>query len=297
MRSLILLVAVLASWSHTADGQTRITRLDAPTVEAGIRQAVQTGDAPRFWVGYSVTRRMYADSRFGWWSDGSVQAPLGELLNGSPDVREAARRALQLQAEENTLVDKEIAVLLRFRGSALDGVRLVTLDSPARLDDERLYWLGLRPDDESLAWLLERWEGTSDADLREELTAAVGVHDAHQRTVPFLLAAAREDGNEDVRDAARYWAAYGLVSALGLQREVRRSDEEDQRRVKRSAIYALVNAREEQAVALLSDLVRNNGDLDVRREALLQLAHLDDGVGLPALAVLARSVNLDSYQR
>lgn len=295
----ITLVVMPTAIGQVATGQVR----HAPDLELDrlfetARTLAETADSESVWVGYSIGRQMYANSHFGWYGGGSGGRVLSEVLAGKPhaaseDIVDAARRALAtLEAEgedsdeEEPLIEKDVAILFRLqRSGEVSEMRLATLDAPARLGTAPILWGGRRPARESLAFLESQLTALPD-DLEEEVVAAIGAHDLPKLVLPVLVEIASQRGDQDAGEAARHWLADHLAVTMGLRPQIRqpRSSGDE---VRRSALYALINAEEGSAPDLLVRLIASSPDTEIRRLALIQLAHLDDRAGESALLGMA----------
>lgn len=244
---------------------------------------------PRAWVGYSVTRRMYSNSYFGWY--GRSGPTLGELLQDvSLDqdraVQAAARRALSEREDSPRLVEKTLGVLFRIaaREGVIDDVRVVTFDTTPGLDDAPLLWLGPRSNDESLEFLTAL-AAESRSSLREDLIGAIGAHDAPATVIPYLIRIIENDKDDDVRETAGQWLAARVADKRGFFRQ---GDGTEDEAVRRSALYALINSDTGDATEILLRILQTSDSPALKRAALMQLPQVDDGRGLPALVRLAR---------
>ncbi|NNE70043.1 MAG: HEAT repeat domain-containing protein [Rhodothermales bacterium] len=299
MKRLLACVVFTCVGSVASLGQVR--HADGTPLTDMVSQAVSMAselEATRIWAGYGLTRTMPSNTHFGW--HGHDGATLGSLLRpqgsdaeqgGDAEfaIRDAARRALSDAQNVGTLVTKEFGVLFRIDvgetgPEAIDEVRLVTFDATPGLDGLPLLWLGSRSQDASLDFLLGL-DSTTHGTVREDLVGAIGSHDAPAGVIPFLARLVESDPEEDVRETAGQWLAARVADAMGLQRPGRRTDAEE---IRRSALYALTNSDTADATGLLLRVLETSDDSSLKRAALMQLAHVDDGGGLPALVQLAR---------
>lgn len=290
----LMALGLMALWgTSVASGQVRHAHdLQLSEMTHRASDLAEELRVPRTWVGYSVTRRMYSNSYFGWF--GGSGPTLGELLqDASLDqaeaVQAAARRALNQQDDAPTLVEKTLGVLFRVaaRGGsegAIDDVRVVTFDTTPGLDDEPLLWLGPRPNDESLDFLTTL-TAASRSSLKEDLIGAIGAHDAPSTVIPYLIRTIETDDDDDVRETAGQWLAARVADQKGFFRVGEASEDEA---IRRSALYALVNSDGGDATEILLRILQTSDSPDLKRAAIMQLPQVDDGRGLPALVRLAK---------
>ena len=250
--------------------------------EARVR-AYKTG----FWAAYSIELMAEEGSHIGTFHFGSREAGLtlgeivaGKRLDGPPSapqsVRTTARKALE-DLERKTgpakTVRKNVALLFRFKDAGRprpEEVGISDLDIAFDLEALPLIWLGGAPDDESLAVVRKLYDAGGGQELRKDLVAAAGVHDAPALVVPFLDAVLKSRENDAVRKDAAFWLGQqGGPPALKILRGTARIDPSSE--VRKGAIFGLSQIESEAAVDELIELVRTAGNGDVRHEALFWL--------------------------
>lgn len=293
MKLLMAVCLVALCGTSVASSQVRHAHdLQLSAMSARASDLAEELRVPRAWVGYSVTRRMYSNSYFGWY--GRSGATLGELLQDASleqdqAVHAAARRALNEREDSPRLVEKTLGVLFRIAArdgseGVIDDVRVVTFDTTPGLDDAPLLWLGPRSNDESLEFLTAL-AAESRSSLREDLIGAIGAHDAPATVIPYLIRIIENDKDDDVRETAGQWLAARVADERGFFRE---GDGTDDEAVRRSALYALINSDTGDATEILLRILQTSDSPALKRAALMQLPQVDDGRGLPALVQLAR---------
>lgn len=284
MWAAVLTLAVPASGQDVVRA-TGVHVTESLSYAAGI---AQDREWDRVWVGFTVPRTEYGGMYYGG-NLNSDRRTLEDVLD-PPTVEQAARRAL-LRASGEETETTAVAVLLQLEEGSLRDARIRSMGAPAGLGGQPLVWLGEADPLDSLPWLMALLDD-SRGELREDLVSAIGLHELPDTVVPFLFELAHSDPDEEVRERARFWMADAVASRMGLMRGSAEERDSDDARVQRSAVYALVNSDEAGAPARLERLIESGTSKEVKRHAVLNLAYLDDGRGLPALEVLARRAGL-----
>ena len=248
------------------------------------------------WVVYSIRRMMGENSWIGsfgrdWREAPTLESVLTGTIPGSPGQAESLRNAAQEALDRangqrsDRKVEKDVAVLFRFHGARLDEVDLSNLDLHFDFEDVPVIWLGAAEDRESIDLLSASYAAASDDDCREDLVAAVGMHDDVALVRPFLLDIIESRAPEDVRADAVFWLhrdeSPESVRYLARLAEDDRADE-----VREQAVFALSRMAREDALDRLIALARFDGDDDVREDARFWL-------GQKASSVLVGNVDDD----
>lgn len=204
------------------------------------------GNSGDFWVGYQITRFMDSNSYIGHFSNHwRDRASLQEVIYGTPPSRKnesitaTAKRVLaELNGQPVQLVRKDVALLFRFRNGNPSEVRVTNMELPVDLSSRSLYWLGRAQDPESVILAGSLFKKATDADYKEDLVTAVGVHADADETVPFLKDVLQSDEPGEVRENAAFWLGQTDVEpALSILVHAARSDASDD--VREKAVFAL----------------------------------------------------------
>jgi hypothetical protein len=125
--------------------------------------------------------------------------------------------------------------------------------------------------DASLDFLIEELRHS---DRGEKLVAAIAMHD-HPRTVTELIQLARHDDEKDVRRQAIFWLGQraGEKAAAELRRFVDEDPDDD---VRQHAVFAISQLPRERSVPILIELVKTHKRPGVRKKAMFWLAQTGD---------------------
>jgi hypothetical protein len=342
-RSVVLSLILLAGAAQAAPGLV-LKHPDPGTALAdrwgwAFRTATGGPYAGGFWVGYSIRRKMSENSFIGSfnWPSRSEDWTLAGILSGrkisAPDpqadersVREAARRALD-EIENRTrperIVDKEIAVLFRFRpSSGAVPVEMEYCDLQSLFDPKGapLLWLGPAGDADSLAALDRFYSGPAGIEVKKDIVGAAGLHQSSGLALPFLERAASPASPEAIRiEAAEALAEQATPRAVEVLRrliaedrspDVRReavsalaespvpaaldalietASKSPDKAVRVEALEGLAEKASARATAALNRAAFDDKDTEVQKEAVSALAELPRGESLPALTNVART--------
>ncbi len=343
LRSLVLTLIILsgAAWAapgrvfkHPDPGASLTARWDW-----AFRTAKEGAFADGFWAGYSIRRKMSENSFIGsWnWPPKADDWTLDRILSGrgrpaadpeadERNIKEAARKALDEidgRTRPESIVDKDIAILLRFRPSSGSVPLEIEICDVQSLFDPKgapLFWLGPAGDSDSMAALERFYSGPAGLEAKKDLIQAAGLHQAPGIALPFLERAAAtsspeafrreataalgdqpvpravevlrrligEDRSVEVRKAAVEALASSSVPAA-LDVLIETAGKSPDEAVREAALEGLAEKASERAVAALSRAAFNDKETEVQRAAVAVLAELPQGKALPALANVART--------
>ena len=343
LRTAVLTLILLAGAAQAAPGLV-VKHPDpaAPLADRwawAFRTAAGGPYAGGFWAGYSIHRKMSEHSFIGSfnWPPRSEDSTLAGILFGrkvpvsdpkadEQSVREAARLAIDEidhRARPERIVDKEIAVLFRFRPSSGSvPVEMEYCDLQSLFDSKGapLLWLGPAGDADSLAALDRFFSGPAGIEVKKDIVGAVGLHQAPGAALPFLERAAApafpevlrieaaealaeqtvpravevlrrligEDRSLKVRtEAVSALAACTLPAALDALIETALKSPDKELRVE--ALEGLAEKASERATAALNRAAFDDRDTEVQKEAVSALAELPRRESLPALTNVART--------
>ena len=267
---------------HAGPGESLSAR-----VEWAQREARARGYKAGFWTAYSVERLTEENSHIGSFDFGSrsSELTLGEIIAGKRlDKPASAPRSVQTTARdvledlERTpkpakKVRRDVALLFRFGDTGRarpERVALSDMDLAFDLKGRPLVWLGEATDEESLGFVRKLFAAAGDEEIKEDLIAAAGIHDAPALVIPFLETVLKSRESDEVRKDAAFWIGQqGGPSALKILGGTARTDPSIE--VRKGAVFGLSQVELEAAVDSLIELARTAGHADVRREAVFWL--------------------------
>jgi len=259
-----------------------------------------------YWIGYSIERYMYEDSRIGRCGRNDGDLPtLQELLLGKgragPDVVQERKmlRAVQKELQsvsadktERQKVLKEVAVLFRYPGpradiTDFDKVHMSTLDCLVDLKALPLVWLGTVKDAESIPFLDGLYESSQRQQCKRALMAAVSTHDTKSRVIPCLRKYVTQEDNVDLRCQAVFWLAQqDHRDAFDILKNVARNDASSKVR-KDSVFWIGQKAKADDLIQLLETVALKDPVRDVRKKAVFALSQVPHERGVDALVRIA----------
>ena len=288
-------------------------------------QARQLGKRT-FWIGYTVSRPEWLEHSM--YVDRGTEV-VGENIRMSGrlfgDFQGLAFRGVRLGPLIKTRDSDDIAILLGFTAdqsgkTALMHVHVASFYLPVDFRGRSLFWLGAASDVQSLPLVQDLFSSAPQAELREDLVSAIGVHGSSETVVPILQriltgrdpkdvraqaaewlgfhptraavnalsAAARNDAVSDVRrEAAEALGDNGLPAATDSIIAVARTASDAEAR--REAVEGLAQKEPESALPALTSIAQTDRDEDVQREAVETLGELPNGRGLNAVREIART--------
>ena len=156
------------------------------------------------WIGYSIERLMHVNSHMGRYSSKQTYPTFGELLYGIK-----SERSERFGDNSDRKVMKEMVIMFHVNRSGKVGdVMFSTLDGEAYMDDD-IYWLGHAEIDNSLTKVESLMSESRDDDVREDLVAAISMHDT-PRALSLLRSILKGDDVSDVREQAAFWMSPGI---------------------------------------------------------------------------------------
>jgi HEAT repeat protein len=192
------------------------------------------------------------------------------------DIKQRARRErddLEEKSRPERRVWKEVAILLRYATAAKTGptqVNMSNFDLPVDLGGLPLVWLGEANDTESLDWLEKTYRASPAKEVKEQLLAAVGIHQDPALTVPILAAVLKSREPEDLRRNATFWLSQqDSKKAYELLLETAKKDRS--REVREGAIFGISQMGLEESVDGLIGLAKSADDEEVRKQAIFWL--------------------------
>jgi HEAT repeat protein len=263
-------------------GGTLSARMDWAFGEAS-RRSFRDGS----WVGYSIRRLMGEHSSIGSFDCRATATPtLQEIISGqrneySPSkaaagVEERARQVLDDMDKEGRpekKVWKDVAILVRYGRAAKTGIERVEMSNlDLRFDLKRipLIWLGEAEDAESLAWLKKAYRTVNEEEVKENILAAVGIHQNSALAIPILASVLESREPEHLRRMATFWLSQqNDKKTYELLLETARKDRS--REVREGAVFGISLMELEESVDALIGLAKSADDEEVRRQAIFWL--------------------------
>ena len=279
-----------------------------------------------YWIGYQVSRPS--------WLEHSVYVDRGSEVTG-PGVKISGRmfgnfqgflfRGVRLAPLTGTGDSDDIALLFGFSTDAggrvaLTHVHVASVYLPVDFRGRTLFWLGNAQDTQSIPVVEALFAATPQAQLREDIVAAVGIHGSSAVVVPILLRWLISREATDVRSQAAEWLGFhpSAAAVAGLSGAARNDPAGDVRRqaaealgdnpleaatdsaiavartatdpdARRAAVEGLGQKTSDRALAALVTIAQSDRDEDVQRAAVETLGEMPNGRGLAAVRGIARS--------
>ena len=288
------------------------------------RQLGKRGGA--YWIGYTIPRPS--------WLDHSVYVDRGTEVQGE-NVTMSGRmygnfqgfmfRGVRLPSLTGSSDSDDIAMLFGFRTDqggkpVLTNVHVASAYLPVDFRGRTLLWLGGATETQSLPIVQDLLAATSNADLREDVVSAIGVHGSSDVVVPVLVRLLTSREPEGVRRQAAEWLGFHPTpsAVVALSATARTDVSSDVRReaaealgdntlpaatdsliavaktakdadVRREAVEGLGQKTSDHAFATLVSIAKTDVDDDVAREAVETLGGMQNGRGLAAVQDIART--------
>jgi hypothetical protein len=302
-----------------------------------LRETSRLGFKKGFWAGYSIRRLMGECSSIGTFDRRSrSEATLEEVLSGQraeyptlsrgESVKQRAKQVLDNLEEEGRpekKVWKDVAILFRYgrpAKDALDRVSMSNLNLHFDLEGLPLIWLGEAADEESLDWLEKTHRETRTEEVKENILAAVGIHQNPGLVVLILASVLESQETDELRKNAAFWLgqqndwkAYEILMQTAQKdrsREVREgavfaisqieleesvdgliglAKSADDKEVRHQAIFWLGQKASNKATAALKSMAYENGELKIQEQAVFALSQLPGNEGVEALIKVAKT--------
>ena len=254
-----------------------------------------------YWIGYTIKRPS--------WLEHSVYVDRGMEVKGQ-DITISGRlfgdfqgfmfRGVRLARLTGSNDSDDIVILLGFTDQsgkvALSHVHVASFYLPMDFRGRTLFWLGDAADAQSLPLVEALFTATPQAELREDVVAALGIHGSSDLVVPVLLRLLMSREPTDVRAQAAEWLGFHPTPAavVGLSAAARNDQAGD---VRREAAEALGDNTFPAATDSTIAVARTASDPETRREAVEGLGHNDSDRALTALVAIAQSDRNEDVQR
>jgi len=264
-------------------------------------QARQLGKRT-YWIGYTVARPE--------WLEHSMYVDRGTEVTGQNirmsgrlfgDFNGLAFRGVRLGPLIKSGDSDDIAILLGFatdKGGnvTLGHVHVASFYLPVDFRGGSLFWLGAASDAQSLPVIQDLFSSTPQAELREDLVSAIGIHGNSDAVVSVLQGILTGRQPTNVRSQAAEWLGFHPTRAavVALSATARNDAARD---VRREAAEALGDNALPAATESTIAVARTASDPDARREAVEGLGRKDSDNALAALISIAQSDRDEDVQR
>ena len=290
------------------------------------RTQVQRLGKRAYWIGYTIPRPA--------WLQQSVYVDRGMEVKGRNitisgrmfgDFQGFMFRGVRLAPLTGTPESDDIVLLFGFSVDqsgkpALWHVHVASVYLPVDFRGRTLVWLGNAVDAQSLGLVQDVFAATPQAQLREDLVSAIGVHGESETVVPLLVRLMNGRESNNVRSQAAQWLGFHPTAAAvnALSAAARNDASADVRReaaealgdnampaarestvsvaktatdaeTRRAAVEALGQQATDQALTALAAIGQNDRDEDVQRAAVEALGDMPDGRGIAAVRDIARN--------
>jgi len=262
-----------------------------------------------YWIGYSIQRLMGPGEIFisGSTFNGRMKLDgphpsIEELVTGKPTprefgyekgVKETAQDVLA-KLEKNkraeTKVLKDIGILLHFKKGASTPYDLQMMNMVITVDLEKqpLLWLGKADLQQSFQLLKPMYDQLKDAELKEDVLAAISCHDQIVDLLPFLRQILQSNDPVDCRELAAILAGdIATQESLDLLKATMKNDLSED--VREGALIGISEMNLPAAEKALMDFALHYGDNEVRETAIALLADKETPEAINTLRQLAWS--------
>ena len=277
----------------------------------------------RYWIGYGVSQVKTLPAFI--YSDRS-RTVMGDRISFSGNIFSTDATGLRFPGRSLAVPTGHGGVKVLFeldaggREPRLVALHTSTMSLPVDTKSLPVYWLGAADAAQSLDRIDRFYQLTSSPELKHDLVAAAGVHDASALVVPWLERRIASGDPDEIRGNAAEWIArHPVAASIAVLDRTARTDRSSHVRqeaaeglgdvalpeatpvlitlarslpdadARREAVEALGARPEQAATDALAAIARDDGDLDIQREAVETLGDFEDKRGVAILMELARS--------
>jgi HEAT repeat protein len=266
------------------------TAASLPSRWAWAEGAARTAGRRTYWIGYSVSPVRTLPPFI--YSDRSSTV-MGDRISFNGDLFSTSATDLRFPGRVLAVPPGQSGVKLLFELAAggreprLTAVHTSTLSLPIDTKGLPVFWLGPAEAAQSLDRIDRFYQGTSNPDLKHDLIAAAGVHDASAAVVAWLERRIASQDPEEIRGNAAEWIArHPIPASITVLDRTARTDRSSH--VRQEAAEALGDVALPEATPVLIALARSLSDTDARREAVEALGSRPERAASDALATIAR---------
>jgi beta-lactamase regulating signal transducer with metallopeptidase domain/HEAT repeat protein len=254
-------------------------------------RSARAAQRSRYWVGYTVSPVktlppfVYIDRSGTLRRDRMTFS--GHILTSDVSGLRFPGRPLALPLSEKGTLKLLFGFDTAGRAVRLTAVHISTPSLPVDTKDLPVFWLGPADAVQSLEHVDALYQRASMLDLKDDLIAAAGVHDASSAVVAWLERRVAGRDPDTLRGDATEWIAWHPIAAsvTALDR-IARTDRASH--VRQEAAEALGDLALPEAATVLIALARTLQDPDARREAVEALGARQELEARDALGSIAR---------
>jgi len=275
----------------------------AARMDWALKEASHRGFEKGFWAGYSIRKLMGERSSIGTFDHRSrLEATLEESLSGrraeyptlsrEESIKRRARKELddmEKEGQPEKKVWKDVAILVRYGKTSRtepERVDMSNLDLHFDLKGLPLVWLEEAADEESLDWLKTTYRRVRTEEIKENILAAVGIHQSPDLVIPILDSVLESQEADELRKNASFW--------LGQQNDrkaydilIQTAKKDSSSEVKEGAVFAISQIELEESVDGLIGLAKSADDEEVRHQAIFWLGQKASNKATAALKSMA----------
>jgi hypothetical protein len=152
----------------------------------------------------------------------SISGQKLEYSSASPDsiIKQRARQVLanlHKEGQPEKKVWKDVDILARYGKPAKtepERMDMTNLESYFDLEGHPLIWLGEATDGESLDWLEKTYRETRTEKVKENILAAVAIHQNPALVVPILASVLESQETDELRKNSAFWALEVLIEII-----------------------------------------------------------------------------------
>ncbi len=236
----------------------------------------QNDNAAGYWIGYSITKLMRADSYMGSWG-GRGLTTLASLIGSSEkaELNNGSRGSGFIhgrRGKNESLVEKEIGILFYFkRGDRVPAdIVMSNVSLNVDLKGKPLVWVFGASQSESIAVLGAMYDTLDRKGVKEDAIRAIGIHDDAPGAYAFLVDVFNTESAKDLREEAIFWIGQqDTEEALTFIRKAIQNDPSTD--VREKAVFGLGQMSLDEALNDLIRLARTETNTEVRKSAIFWL--------------------------
>jgi beta-lactamase regulating signal transducer with metallopeptidase domain/HEAT repeat protein len=254
--------------------------------------AVRPAQRARYWIGYTVTPVrtlppfVYIDRSATSRVDRMTIS--GHILSSDAGGMRFPGRPLALPPGDRDGLKMLFGFDTNGGANRLSAVHISTSSLPVDTKGVPVYWLGSADAAQSLERVDALYGRAATVDLKNDLVAAAGVHDASPAVVAWLERRVASRDPDSLRgDAAEWIAWHPIAASITALDRIARTDRASH--VRQEAAEALGDVAMPEAATALIALAQSLEDVDARREAVEALGARPELEARDALGAIART--------
>jgi beta-lactamase regulating signal transducer with metallopeptidase domain len=227
-----------------------------------------------FWIVYMFTTPTHADELIMSDMDGSFVSFDGHISPSGPQ--------LAMLDDTVMLEGGNLAVLVRYRGGAMDRVGYRSAGLGFDFGRTPVFWLGHAPEPQSFARVRELFGQAKGERLQTRLIDLASIHSDSNVVIPFLTTLVGSSRPAAIRaEAAEGFAHHHDPRSVQVLLRLARTDPDGH--VRTEAAEAIGEVQTPESIPALTELVEQSPDPDVRREAAEAFGDQPAARALPAI--------------